>query len=87
MENTSKKTLKKKARWESLHFFILRCRSALVMSPIKTREGYRITDRVSKAFLAARIHQSYVVKIIVNTTAYLKLSLQNWCTGRQRNAI
>ncbi len=46
--------------------FNVRCRDEGVISsslkikpPVKTREGYRIAERASRAFLSARIRETY----------------------------
>ena len=61
--------LKRKACWENHHIFSLRCRdegiipqSLRIKTPVRTREGFRIAEKMSKAFLSARIHRSYVEK-------------------------
>ena len=63
---TYERTLHKKARWSNHHIFSMRCRdeglvpqSLKVRPPIRTKEGFRIAERASRAFLSARIRQSY----------------------------
>ena len=60
------RTLHKKARIDNHHIFNLRCRdegaipaSLRIKPPVRTREGYKIAERASRAFLRARVRESY----------------------------
>ena len=57
--------LHKKARYNNHHIFSLRCRdegiiptSLRITSPVKTKQGFRIAARASRAFLLKRIHET-----------------------------
>ena len=61
--------LHKKARCDNSHIFNMRCRdegvipASLRIKPmVRTREGYGIAERASRAFLRARIHETYIKK-------------------------
>ena len=67
------KALHKRARWRNHHIFSMRCRdegvipsSLRIKPPVRTREGYQIAAKASKAFLSARIRQSYKEKSRLN---------------------
>ena len=58
--------LHKQARFNNHHIFNLRCRdegvipsSLKIVPPVRTAEGYRIAERASRAFLKARVHETY----------------------------
>ena len=60
------KRLHKKARWDNHHIFNMRCRdeglipvSLRIKPPVRTSEGYRIAERASRAFLRARVWETY----------------------------
>ena len=79
------RTLCRKARWKNHHVFSLRCRdegiipaSLRVRTPVRTREGYRIAERASRAFLSARIQQSHSNKVsLEKKSAELETSLRH----------
>ena len=58
--------LHKQARFNNHHIFNLRCRdegeippSLQIAPPVRTAKGYRIAEQASRAFLKARIHETY----------------------------
>ena len=60
------RSLHKRARCSNHHIFSMKCRdegvfpaSFRIKPPVKTREGYRIAEQASRAFLSVRIHKTY----------------------------
>ena len=68
------RSLHKRARCSNCHIFNMRCRdegvippSLRIRPPVKTSEGYRIAEWVSRAFLSARTRETYWSKCELNT--------------------
>ena len=63
------RNLHKRAWYNNHHIFNLRCHdegvippSLRIQPPVKTREGYKIVEWAGKAFLSARICETYIPK-------------------------
>ena len=63
------KKLHKKVQCDNSHIFNMRCRDKGVISAslrikplVRTREGYRMAEHASRAFLRARVHETYCRK-------------------------
>ena len=59
------------------HIFNMRCRdegvipaSLRIKPPVKTREGYRIAEHASRAFLSASIRETYLQKRVLSSKVY-----------------
>ena len=62
-------SLHRRAQCSNCHIFNMRCRdegvipaSLRIKPPVKTRQGYRIAECASRAFLSARIRETYLRK-------------------------
>ena len=79
------KRLHQKAKCSNSHIFSMRCRdegvipASLRIKPmVRTREGYAIAERASRAFLRARVHQTFRRKqTLVQQIAKLQASFEH----------
>ena len=79
------KSLHKKARWMNHHIFSMRCRdeglipaSLRIKPPVRTKEGYKIAEKATRAFLSARIPASYLKKANLEDELCGVLKSQTW---------
>lgn len=79
------RSLHERVRCKNCHIFNMRCRSEGVLlwslrirPPVKTREGYRITEQAGKAFLSMCIREMYQGKHELSQKIFsLQVSLQS----------
>ena len=81
-----KRSLHRRVRCKNHHIFNMRCRdegvilmSLQIKPPMKTREGYRITEQAGRAFLSARICKTYRSRCELSSKIR---TLQSWLQSK-----